>query len=232
MPQVGVITDIRIDTPDVKTFRVNAPDGKKLSSICPASALCFRARRRRGDVFHHLIADKQRIYGIFHQKVRLRYRLAHCMEVVSRLPCAARTATVPGGDKLKGKNLLFIAGGIGLAPLRSVINYCRHYRNNYGTDRYCVRLPQYAGSCTAYKEIIDEWIKTIRSERISHHRPRTARMGRTCRLCSDLCQGAWLRYKQNGAALRTSDNDQIYILPDCRSSGSTKHRFILHWSCA
>ena len=35
------------------------------------------------------------------------------------------------GD-FKGKDLLFIAGGIGLAPLRSVINYVRHYRGNYG----------------------------------------------------------------------------------------------------
>ena len=29
MPTVGVVTDIRIDTPDVKTFRVVTPDGKK-----------------------------------------------------------------------------------------------------------------------------------------------------------------------------------------------------------
>ena len=31
-----------------------------------------------------------------------------------------------------GKDLLFIAGGIGLAPLHSVINYCRHFRDRYG----------------------------------------------------------------------------------------------------
>ena len=29
IPSVGVVTDIRIDTPDVKTFRVVTPDGKK-----------------------------------------------------------------------------------------------------------------------------------------------------------------------------------------------------------
>ncbi len=34
---------------------------------------------------------------------------------------------------LKGKNLLFIAGGIGLAPLRSVINYVLDNRDDYGT---------------------------------------------------------------------------------------------------
>ena len=29
IPKVGVITDVRIDTPDIKTFRVVTPDGKK-----------------------------------------------------------------------------------------------------------------------------------------------------------------------------------------------------------
>ena len=37
------------------------------------------------------------------------------------------------GEDLKGKNLLFIAGGIALAPLRSVINYVFDNRENYGT---------------------------------------------------------------------------------------------------
>ena len=30
IPKVGVITDVRIDTPDIKTFRVVTPDGKKV----------------------------------------------------------------------------------------------------------------------------------------------------------------------------------------------------------
>ena len=29
IPKLGVITDVRIDTPDIKTFRVVTPDGKK-----------------------------------------------------------------------------------------------------------------------------------------------------------------------------------------------------------
>ena len=29
IPKVGVITDVRIDTPDIKTFRVVTTDGKK-----------------------------------------------------------------------------------------------------------------------------------------------------------------------------------------------------------
>ncbi|OGX18476.1 MAG: hypothetical protein A3K83_05830 [Omnitrophica WOR_2 bacterium RBG_13_44_8b] len=34
---------------------------------------------------------------------------------------------------LKGKNLLFVAGGIGLAPLRSLINYCLDNRGDFKT---------------------------------------------------------------------------------------------------
>ena len=30
IPSIGVVTAIRVDTPDVKTFRVNAPGGGKL----------------------------------------------------------------------------------------------------------------------------------------------------------------------------------------------------------
>jgi len=38
----------------------------------------------------------------------------------------------PVETALKGKDLIFIAGGIGLAPLRSVIKYAFHNRENYG----------------------------------------------------------------------------------------------------
>ncbi|NQT46885.1 MAG: FAD/NAD(P)-binding protein [Candidatus Omnitrophica bacterium] len=36
-------------------------------------------------------------------------------------------------EEMKGKNLVFIAGGIGLAPLRSLINYCLDKRADYKT---------------------------------------------------------------------------------------------------
>lgn len=37
IPQVGVITNIHEETPDVKTFCVTAPDGGKLLNICLVS---------------------------------------------------------------------------------------------------------------------------------------------------------------------------------------------------
>ena len=63
----------------------------------------------------------------------------------------------PVDDEFAGHDMLFIAGGIGLAPLRSVINYCRHYRDRYGKIDivYGSRSMQ---DLVDYKEITDEWV--------------------------------------------------------------------------
>ena len=64
----------------------------------------------------------------------------------------------PVESALKGKDLLFIAGGIGLAPLRSVINYVRDKRENYGKVQivYGSRSKE---DLVDYQEIINEWMK-------------------------------------------------------------------------
>ena len=62
----------------------------------------------------------------------------------------------PVDTDLKGKDLLFIAGGIGLAPLRSVINYVRDKRENYKSVQI-IYGSRSADDLVEYKEIIDEW---------------------------------------------------------------------------
>ena len=63
----------------------------------------------------------------------------------------------PVDTELKGKDLLIIAGGIGLAPVRSVINYVRANRSNYGTLDivYGSRSKE---DLVDYQEILDEWM--------------------------------------------------------------------------
>lgn len=38
IPRVGVVTEVRIDTPDIKNFRVVGTDGKNRSCISPDNA--------------------------------------------------------------------------------------------------------------------------------------------------------------------------------------------------
>lgn len=60
-------------------------------------------------------------------------------------------------DEIKGKNLLFVGGGIGLAPLRSLIQYCIDNRSDYKDFTILYGARSSADLC--YKEEIEEWKK-------------------------------------------------------------------------
>jgi NAD(P)H-flavin reductase len=61
-------------------------------------------------------------------------------------------------EAAKGKNLLFVGGGIGLPPLRSFINYALDHRSDYGDIYvlYGARTP----SDRVYKKELAEWSKS------------------------------------------------------------------------
>jgi len=58
-------------------------------------------------------------------------------------------------DELAGQNLFFVAGGIGMAPLRSVIAYCIDNRDDYGaiTVLYGCKTPDEF----CFRKELDEW---------------------------------------------------------------------------
>jgi len=58
-------------------------------------------------------------------------------------------------DELKGKDLLFVAGGLGIAPLRSFINFVVDKRKDFG--KVSLLLGCKEPSQLLYKEEIDRW---------------------------------------------------------------------------
>lgn len=64
-------------------------------------------------------------------------------------------------EEMKGKDILFIAGGIGLAPLRSVINYMLDNREDFGTIDivYGARNPE----LLCFSEEYPAWQKALRT---------------------------------------------------------------------
>ena len=134
IPKIGVITDIRKDTPDVKTFRVVGTDGKKLFEHLPGQCAMVSVPGEGECMFSITSSPTNRDFMEFSIK-----KCGCVTEVIHGLE-KGQMITVRGpygrnfpveGD-FRGKDLLFIAGGIGLAPLRSVINYVRDNRKNYG----------------------------------------------------------------------------------------------------
>lgn len=61
-------------------------------------------------------------------------------------------------DEFKGKDLMVVAGGVGLAPVRSVINYVRAKRQDYGKVMivYGSRSKE---DLLDYNEILSEWMQ-------------------------------------------------------------------------
>ena len=159
IPMVGVVTDVRTDTPDVKTFRVVGLDGKKPFAHIPGQCAMLSMPGIGEALFSITSSPTNEEY--------LEFSIKKCGCVTTWLheiePGQQVTLRGPYGNgfpvdtELKGKDLLIIAGGIGLAPVRSVINYVRANRANYGTLDivYGSRSKE---DLVDYQEILDEWM--------------------------------------------------------------------------
>ena len=134
VPMVGIITDIRTETPDVKTFRVNAPEGGKLFEHMPGQCAMVCVPGVSEAMFSITSSPTNKEFQEFSiKKCGILTDCLHSMEVGDEITVRGPYGNnFPVDTELKGKDLLFIAGGIGLAPLRSVINYCLDNRADYG----------------------------------------------------------------------------------------------------
>ncbi len=158
IPKIGVVTDIRVDTPDVKTFRVVGKDGKKAFLHKPGQCAMLSIPGAGEAMFSITSSPTNEEFMEFSIKKcgcltdRL-HRMEPGQQITIRGPYGN---SFPVDTEFVGKNLLFIAGGIGLAPLRSVINYVRRYRERYGKIDivYGARSKDDLVDCG---EIINEW---------------------------------------------------------------------------
>lgn len=160
IPMIGVVTDIRRDTPDVKTFRVEAPEGGKVFEHIPGQCAMLSIPGAGEGMFSITSSPTQKNYMEFSiKKCGCLTSWLHQMEVGQQIGIRGPYGNgFPVNTDFAGKDLLFIAGGIGLAPLHSVINYCRDNRANYGKIDI-VYGSRSMDDLVDYKEILDEWCK-------------------------------------------------------------------------
>ncbi|MGI5855974.1 MAG: FAD/NAD(P)-binding protein [Candidatus Merdivicinus sp.] len=158
IPHVGVVTDVRIDTPDVRTFRVTALDGGVCFKHIPGQCAMLSIPGVGEAMFSITSSPTNTEFMEFSiKKCGCLTEWLHMMEPGQQVTIRGPYGNgFPVESDFKGKDLLFIAGGIGLAPLRSVINYVRHYRENYGKVDivYGSRSKE---DLVDYNEILTEW---------------------------------------------------------------------------
>ncbi|MBO5851120.1 MAG: FAD/NAD(P)-binding protein [Clostridia bacterium] len=158
IPHIGVITNVRKDTPDVKTFRVVGLDGKKVFEHMPGQCAMLSIPGVGEAMFSITSSPTNTEFMEFSIKkcgclTSWLHAMTEGQQVTIRGPYGNG---FPVTTAFKGKNMLFIAGGIGLAPLRSVINYIRDNRQDYGTVDI-VYGSRSMDDLVDFKEIQEEW---------------------------------------------------------------------------
>ncbi len=214
IPKVGVITDIRQETPDVKTFCVTAPGGEKLFEHMPGQCAMLCVPGVSEGMFSITSSPTNKEYQEFSiKKCGVLTDCLHSLEVGDEITVRGPYGNnFPVDTELKGKNLLFIAGGIGLAPLRSVINYVLDNRDDYGT----VDILYGSRSADPRKTERDPGSmgKDSGCQCTSDDRPSAGRLGRSCRVCSDLLERNRFFNRQDRSGMWTAYYDQVCT---CRS---------------
>jgi len=160
IPVVGIVTDIRTETPDVKTFRVVGKDGKKLFEHIPGQCAMLSLPGVGESMISITSSPTNQDYMEFSvKKCGCLSGALHDLQVGDNICVRGPYGKpFPVDTELAGKDLLFIAGGIGLAPLRSVINYARDKKENYKSVQV-IYGARSMNDLVEYKEILEEWEK-------------------------------------------------------------------------
>ncbi|ATW25108.1 FAD/NAD(P)-binding protein [Candidatus Formimonas warabiya] len=131
VPVLGTVFKIVEETPDIKTFFVSTKDGKKPFTPMPGQLGMF-SLMNLGEGMFSVTAQGEN---------HLEFAIKKCGMLTDALHEIRPGQTVgvrgPYGngfpiDKCKGKDMLYIGGGIGLAPVRSLIRYSFEHRDDFG----------------------------------------------------------------------------------------------------
>ncbi len=158
LPTVAVVEDVYRETPDVMTFRVVADNGAlfdykpgqcAMVSLFPVGEALFSITSS---------PTRQGFMEFSIKETGMVTRALHEINPGTKIGLRGPYGNGFPTEFLKGKDLLFIGGGIALAPLRSLINYCLDNRDDYGKVDiiYGARSAQ---DLVQKAELFDNWPK-------------------------------------------------------------------------
>lgn len=142
VPIVGTIVKIVDETPDVKTFHVTTEQGKPFTPL--PGQLAMVSLLHVGEGMFSITSQGEKHLEFSIKKVGMLTEALHDAEIGQQVGVRGPYGNGFPLDMVKGKDVLFIGGGIGLAPVRSLINYCIANRQDFGKLHviYGARSPQ------------------------------------------------------------------------------------------
>jgi NAD(P)H-flavin reductase len=158
LPRIATIADVREETPDINTFVVTFDDPEPRESFtylpgqfaeisvfgvgeCPVGIASSPTRKGFLDFCVRAVGTVT--------------NAIHDLDVGDKLGVRGPLGNSWPTKEIEGKDLLFIGGGIGLPPLRSLIQYVLDNRERYGAVEiiYGARSPQ----DLVYKQELKQW---------------------------------------------------------------------------
>lgn len=130
-PVVGKVTAIITESTDVETYRITTMDGEKPFAPKPGQ-LGMLSLPNIGEAMFSITNQGEDYIEMAVKETGTLTNALHQMEVGQQVGIRGPYGNGFPMDELKGKDLVFIGGGIGLAPVRSVIMHCINHRADYG----------------------------------------------------------------------------------------------------
>ncbi|MBQ0163099.1 MAG: FAD/NAD(P)-binding protein [Treponema sp.] len=160
IPYVGKIIDIKDEPPDVKTFRGVGLDGKKLFEHIPGQCAMLIVPGVGESMISITSSPTETEYMEFSiKRCGCVTNWLHSAEVGQEICIRGPIGNgFPVDTKLKGKDILVIAGGIGIAPVHSVVNYMMDKRSDYGKIQVIYGSRSVA-DLVRLDEMKNEWMK-------------------------------------------------------------------------
>ncbi|HIJ95500.1 MAG TPA: FAD/NAD(P)-binding protein [Desulfuromonadales bacterium] len=155
VPFECIIVSVSDLTPNEKLFRLQVPEGKALGHLpgqfvqvsllgWGEAPISIASSPTRSDYFELGVRRAGSLTGALHQRV------------------AGDTIGIRGPygrsfelDRLRGRDLLLISGGCGLAPMRSLIQYCEDRRAEFG--RVTILYGAKSIEDTLFKQDLNAW---------------------------------------------------------------------------
>lgn len=162
LPAPARVVRIIDETPDVKNFHVATEQGEKPFSVMPGQ-LAMISLPAVGEGMFSCTWQGENHLEFAIRRVGLLTDALHELEVGQRLGIRGPYGNGFPVEACRGKDMLFIGGGIGLAPVRSFINYCFKHREDYGKIQIIYGARSRADLCFK-EELFDTWPKQPNTE--------------------------------------------------------------------
>ncbi|MEF2845675.1 MAG: FAD/NAD(P)-binding protein [Eggerthellaceae bacterium] len=155
LPIICKITSITDETDNVKTFRVQKPDGTKPFDSQPGQ-LAMLSPLFEGESMFCISGNGDDYLEFTVKRVGHNTEVLHDMEVGDEVGVRGPYGNWFPYESCKGRDLLFIGGGIGMPPVRSFLLYCINHRNDYGHIDFVYSASTYGDLVCKY-DLFENW---------------------------------------------------------------------------